>query len=383
MPSEHIDGCVNAATGEITFVGVSCSLGDYTACLETSGVHAGQVGLTISDCTVVDYNDTYYGDWNKDTGRFRIFLPVSYLVGNPHLTDCCFNCSYCRGQTIYFTPANVEIGDIFYLTAPDECGSPSIFFIATDNTVANVTDGLAAAWNASFDYPMTNITATDKTTYIELRADIYIPYQYNIVGTTINGGDSDTQTLSRNDISSGSPTPRVITVTIAGLTNLMCYSRANRSNHIGVAESLNGLKVVVPQMSIGQAIYDDACKYLFTSNIGDLGDYGYVDYRFDIDDLNCSGSPSYTCLFSYFKIEIVRHKYLGSGDSNTVYVRLSVLRSPGTGCSHNVFEAWGTVTDELNNGKCLNAVLSNTLNPDETSSACSGGTLTIEDGDTT
>lgn len=68
------------------------------------------------------------------------------------------------------TPSGViDIGDSFSLA----CGGVTICtFVATAGTVANVTAGLTAAWNASTHPYAIGITASDQTTYTRLLADV-------------------------------------------------------------------------------------------------------------------------------------------------------------------------------------------------------------------
>lgn len=100
-------------------------------------------------------------------------------------------------QVDRFTPANVEINDIFTLTATGEDGSTAaVSFTATAATVANVTAGLTAAWNASTNALHTGITAADATTSMTLTADTAgVPF--SVAPTTTDGGGSNTQTLTR------------------------------------------------------------------------------------------------------------------------------------------------------------------------------------------
>jgi hypothetical protein len=96
-----------------------------------------------------------------------------------------------------FTPANVEIGDQFVLTITGEDGTTNaVSFTATAATVANVTAGLATAWNASTHRLCTPITAADATTSMTLTADTAgVPFA--VAATTTDGGGSNTQTLTR------------------------------------------------------------------------------------------------------------------------------------------------------------------------------------------
>lgn len=66
------------------------------------------------------------------------------------------------------TPGNVEIGDTFRLSINGKLG---VTFTATAATVANVTAGLTAAWNASVVAEFAEITATDAGTHVTLTAD--------------------------------------------------------------------------------------------------------------------------------------------------------------------------------------------------------------------
>lgn len=100
-------------------------------------------------------------------------------------------------QVDRFTPATVEVNDIFTLTATGEDGSTAaVSFTATVATVANVTAGLTAAWNVSTNALHTPISATDATTSLTLTADTPgIPF--SVAATTTNGGAANTQTLTR------------------------------------------------------------------------------------------------------------------------------------------------------------------------------------------
>jgi len=100
-------------------------------------------------------------------------------------------------QVDTFTPANVEVGDIFTLTVTGLDGtSHAINFTATAATVANVTAGLTAAWNASTNVLCTPMTAADGTTEMTLTADT-AGDAFSVASTAVNGGAADTQTLTR------------------------------------------------------------------------------------------------------------------------------------------------------------------------------------------
>lgn len=65
-----------------------------------------------------------------------------------------------RAQVTHVTPANVETGDIFTLTV----NRKDVSFAATAPTVANVVNGLVAAWNAAADAEFDEATASVGTT---------------------------------------------------------------------------------------------------------------------------------------------------------------------------------------------------------------------------
>lgn len=100
-------------------------------------------------------------------------------------------------QVDTFTPASVEVGDVFTLTITWWDGtSTSVSFTATAATVANVTAGLTAAWNDSTHALCTAITAEDNETDMTLTADTAgVPF--SVAASTTDGGGTDDQTLSR------------------------------------------------------------------------------------------------------------------------------------------------------------------------------------------
>lgn len=102
-----------------------------------------------------------------------------------------------------FTPANVEIGDIFTLTFTNEKGTTfAVSFEATGTTVANVTAGLTTAVNALANeagHPASRVLATDDTTHVTLEARTSgVPF--SCAASTTNSsasGSTDNQTLTR------------------------------------------------------------------------------------------------------------------------------------------------------------------------------------------
>ncbi|MCK4340298.1 MAG: hypothetical protein KAY37_01070 [Phycisphaerae bacterium] len=181
------------------------------------------------------------------------------------------------------TPATVEVGDIFTLTITDDLGNTaSVNFTATAATVANVTAGLTAAWNASVDPLLVEITAGDDTTHVTLTADT-AGAPFALSSSTTDGGGNDTQTLT------------------------VATSTANKGpNDYGVAEnwSLGAAPVatndvVVPagappilyglnQSSV--AIGDFIVEAGFGGNIGRFANGRLYDLRIDPDSLDIKGS---------------------------------------------------------------------------------------------
>ncbi len=108
-------------------------------------------------------------------------------------------------QVTDFTPANVEIGDIFtiIMTAEDGSTTVSIPFTATAATVANVTAGLSTAYNISSNSLADGMTAVDNTTKVTVTADVAgVPFYPT--ATAVDGGGTDTQTLAVNTTTASS-----------------------------------------------------------------------------------------------------------------------------------------------------------------------------------
>lgn len=99
-------------------------------------------------------------------------------------------------QTVEFTPANVEVDDIFSITIND-----SVFaFIATAATVANVTAGLVALINAGTE----PVAATDNTTKLTVVADTP-GKEFTYATSAVDGGSgTDNQTLVSSETQSPS-----------------------------------------------------------------------------------------------------------------------------------------------------------------------------------
>ncbi len=94
MANETITGCYDKVTGEITYtqgphpLAIRSTNCEFDGCFIAAGVHAGQIGLTI---TAYDCDDTYYGCIDTVTGKFEVTLPdicCFTLMGGPR-------CEYC------------------------------------------------------------------------------------------------------------------------------------------------------------------------------------------------------------------------------------------------------------------------------------------------
>lgn len=90
------------------------------------------------------------------------------------------------------TPANVGAGDVFTLTLG---GVAVSYTAASGDGVAEVVAGLVAVWNASTAPQLTEITASDQTSYVKLLHDT-AGVEFTVAGSTTDGDSNDTQTLA-------------------------------------------------------------------------------------------------------------------------------------------------------------------------------------------
>ncbi len=87
MANETIYGCVTWPGGVVTFdQDPGCQ---YTGCVDWSGLHAGQVAVTIST-EICD--DTYYGCVNWATNRFEVSVPDDCCIFGSHPNCPCTAC---------------------------------------------------------------------------------------------------------------------------------------------------------------------------------------------------------------------------------------------------------------------------------------------------
>lgn len=98
-------------------------------------------------------------------------------------------------QVDTFTPANVEVGDVFTLThTAADAVVTAVSFTATATTAANVAAGLIAAWNAN---PVLAAVATASgTNTIVLTAKVP-GTAFTVASSTTDGTGTNTQTLTR------------------------------------------------------------------------------------------------------------------------------------------------------------------------------------------
>lgn len=89
-----------------------------------------------------------------------------------------------------FTPANVEVSDVFEITM----GGQSISYTAAAATVADVTAGLVALLNASTIPEFAEVTWSDETTHIQGVADT-AGKPFTATSSATDGGGTDTQTF--------------------------------------------------------------------------------------------------------------------------------------------------------------------------------------------
>jgi len=99
------------------------------------------------------------------------------------------------------TPANPNTLDVYFLTVN---GNTVSFTVAGTETVAAVTAGLVAAWNASTYVELTEVTAVDSTTLVTLTADTAgLPFTATSAITDGAGGSAPTLTMATPTAATG------------------------------------------------------------------------------------------------------------------------------------------------------------------------------------
>ncbi len=101
-------------------------------------------------------------------------------------------------QVDTFTPAEPNTDDIYYLTVTGLDGSTHrvSFTVGATETVAAVTAGLAAAWEASENALCTPIIATDNTTTVSLTAEV-AGVAFSVASSVYDGSGGNPPTLGR------------------------------------------------------------------------------------------------------------------------------------------------------------------------------------------
>lgn len=171
-------------------------------------------------------------------------------------------------QVDSITPANVGIGDIFTLTI----NGKSVSFVATAATVANVTAGLTAAWNASTVPEHEEITATDSTTHVTLTADVPgVPF--TVTATEEDGDASDDQTLTRAAVTANAG-PNVWAA-----ANFDSATLPDTGDTVIIENSSTSILYGLDQSSKTLAALD--IRQSFTGYIGlpRTNENGYIEYR--------------------------------------------------------------------------------------------------------
>jgi hypothetical protein len=102
-------------------------------------------------------------------------------------------------QVDTFTPANVEIGDVFTLTTIASTGlantSDSVIYTAVDTSATTVSGALITAWNLEAGVLFSSVTATGTSTVI-LTADAVTDY-FTVVASVVDISGNPKQTLAR------------------------------------------------------------------------------------------------------------------------------------------------------------------------------------------
>jgi len=97
MALDTIKGCYNASTGKVEFEQDTCT---YYGCYVKTGVHAGQIAITISEtgaCYHCECNDTYYACFDENTGKFSIEIPPFCCDGTPNSVEAIVSTTFCNG----------------------------------------------------------------------------------------------------------------------------------------------------------------------------------------------------------------------------------------------------------------------------------------------
>ncbi len=169
MADETITGCIDWSTNSVKFDQDSCT---YTGCIIWSGVHAGQVAVTVVKPTC---EDTYYADIDYSTGAWQLTLPDNCCVPgfNSDRGPFCGKCINDTPEwlTLYFsgsTPCSGhtsdECGHGWYHALLQNCdfvGAWQQRWLIVDE---GYEDDSYIGWDGSVDQFILNIVANDDIT---------------------------------------------------------------------------------------------------------------------------------------------------------------------------------------------------------------------------
>jgi hypothetical protein len=172
-------------------------------------------------------------------------------------------------QETRVTAAAIEVGDQFMLTI----NGKSISVTATSTSAATLMTALTAAWNNSTIAELSEVTATVDGATLVLRADKPgVPFV--VTGSTINGGATDSQSLSisATTVASGPnfwTTPRNWSGNAVPVTGDDIYLV---DSTVDILYGLNQAAISPASLNIDQS---------FTGRIGlrTVNDLGYAEYR--------------------------------------------------------------------------------------------------------
>jgi hypothetical protein len=149
----------------------------------------------LSGCTIYSVGTAYNADkYNRSLGGFF------YAENCGFYTDDDTSATYCvrLGEEVtaeYYFLLNVEVGDIFYITATDQAGvSTTISYTATDTTSGNVGVGLgveAGTAAAPWDNVQWNNGSSGATGYFYVGTTDETQIEFTVMA--LDGGGTDTQ----------------------------------------------------------------------------------------------------------------------------------------------------------------------------------------------
>lgn len=182
-------------------------------------------------------------------------------------------------QDNHATPANVEVNDVFNLTI----NGSVVSYTSTGTAVADVTAGLATAWNNSTILEFTEVSASDDTTHIGLLGDTAgLPFV--VTGSAVNnstgGTDNQTLTISTTPAAASGPNDWGTADNWYTSTGGIADSGVPvDDDNIIIENSAVSILFGLDQSGVGPASVKS--KASFTGNIGlpRTNAAGYVEYR--------------------------------------------------------------------------------------------------------